>query len=74
MEYSVKRLTPFRLLSIYAYYAIIKGHNIYALKEVDVRDIRQKLRDSRKEDRNISFPGFLLSAIGNSLSNHVPSV
>ena len=71
MEYSVKRLTPFRLLSIYAYDAIKKGHNMFALIDVDVTDIRQKLRYFRKEGRNISFFGFLLSAISKAIEDNI---
>jgi len=48
MKYEVKELTPFRLMSIYAYDAIRKGHNMYALLELDVTDIRQRLRSQRK--------------------------
>ena len=49
MNYEVKELTPFRLISIYAYDAIKKGHNMYALLEFDVTEIRQRLRTQRKE-------------------------
>jgi pyruvate/2-oxoglutarate dehydrogenase complex dihydrolipoamide acyltransferase (E2) component len=70
MKYEVKQLTPFRLLSIYAYDAIRKGHNMYALVELDVTDIRQKLRSQRKEGRNVSFYGFLLSAIAKTLDEN----
>ncbi len=61
MKYEVKKLTPFRLLSLYAYDALKKGHNMFALIELDVTDIRQKLRSQRKEGHNTSFFGFLLS-------------
>ena len=67
MEYSVKQITPFRLLSIYAYDAIKKGHNMDALVEFDVTEIRKRLRFQRKKGRNISFFGFLISAIGSSV-------
>jgi hypothetical protein len=49
MKYDVEKLTPFRLLSIYAYDAIKKGHNMYALVEFDVTAIRKRLRSQRKE-------------------------
>jgi hypothetical protein len=67
MEYSVKQIIPYRLLSIYAYDAIKKGHNMYAPVEIDVTEIRKRLRSQRKEGQNISFFGFLLSAIGSSV-------
>ena len=67
MEYSVKQITPFRLLSVYAYDAIKKGHNMYARVEFDGTKIRKRLRSQRKAGRNISFFGFLLSAIGISV-------
>ena len=67
MKYEVKKLSPFRLLSIYAYDAIRKGHNMYALVEIDVTEIRQRLRSQRKEGHKASFFGFLLSAIAKSI-------
>ncbi len=42
MNYVVKELTPFRLLSIYSYDAIKKGHNMFALIELYVTDVRQR--------------------------------
>jgi len=69
MKYEVKELTPFRLLSIYAYDAIKKGHNMFALIELDVTDIRQRLRTRRKEGHKASFFGFLLSAIANTVED-----
>jgi hypothetical protein len=70
MEYSVKPITPLRLLSIYAYDAIKEGHNMYALVEFDVTEIRKRLRSQRKEGRNISFFGFLLSAISKAIEDN----
>ena len=69
MKYEVKELTPFRLLSIYAYDAIKKGHNMFALIELDVTDIRQRLRARRKEGHKASFFGFLLSAIAKAIED-----
>ena len=69
MKYEVKKLTPFRLLSIYAYDAIKKGHNMFALIELDVTDIRQSLRVRRKEGHKASFFGFLLSAIAKAIED-----
>jgi pyruvate/2-oxoglutarate dehydrogenase complex dihydrolipoamide acyltransferase (E2) component len=70
MKYKVKKLTPFRLLSIYAYDAIKKGHNMYALLELDVTDIKQRLRLQRKQGQKTSFYGFLLSAIAKSIDDN----
>jgi pyruvate/2-oxoglutarate dehydrogenase complex dihydrolipoamide acyltransferase (E2) component len=69
MKYEVKKLTPFRLMSIYAYDAIKKGHNMYALLELDVTNIRQRLRLQRKEGQKTSFFGFLLSAIAKAIED-----
>jgi len=69
MNYEVKELTPFRLMSIYAYDAIRKGHNMYALLELDVTDIRQRLRSQRNEGQKTSFFGFLLSAIAKAIED-----
>ena len=70
MNYEVKELTPFRLMSIYAYDAIKKGHNMYALLEFDVTDIRQRLRTQRKGGQKASFFGFLLSAIAKAIEDN----
>jgi chloramphenicol O-acetyltransferase len=76
VKYEIKKLTPFRLASIYAYEALGAGHNMYALLDFDVTDIRQRLRSQRKDGRNISFFGFLLSAIAKAIDedrelNHI---
>jgi hypothetical protein len=70
MEFSVKLIIPFRLLPIYAYDAVMKGHNMYALAEFDVTEIRKRLRSQRKDWRNISFFGFLLSAISKAIEDN----
>jgi chloramphenicol O-acetyltransferase len=70
MKYEKKRLNPFRLLSIYGYEAVGAGHNMYALIELDVTDIRQKLRTERKNGRKISFFGFILSAIAKTMDEN----
>ena len=70
MKYESRKLTPFRLLSIYAYEALEAGHNMYAQIELDVTGIRQKLRDQRREGRNISFFGALLSAIAKTIDEN----
>lgn len=70
MKYEIKKLSSFRLLSIYGYDALGDGHNMYALTEIDVTDIRQRLRSNRKEGNNISFFGFLLSAIAKTIDEN----
>lgn len=70
MKYEIKKLTPFRLASIYSYDALGVGHNMYALMEFDVTDVRQKLRTTRKGGRNISFFAFLLSAIAKAIDEN----
>ena len=71
MKYQIKKLSPFRLLSIYGYEAIGTGNNMYALIELDVTDVRQRLRLLRKEGQHISFFGFLLSAIAKSIDENI---
>jgi chloramphenicol O-acetyltransferase len=76
MNYRIKKLNPFRILSIYGYEAVGAGHNMYALIDIDVTDIRQKLRSYRKQGRNITFFGFLLGTIAKTIDenkdlNHV---
>jgi chloramphenicol O-acetyltransferase len=71
MNYQVKKLSPFRLLSMYGYEAIGAGHNMYALLEFDVTNVRQKLRCLRKGGQNISFYGFLLSAIAKAIDKNI---
>jgi chloramphenicol O-acetyltransferase len=70
MHYEIKKLSPFRLLSMYGYEALGSGHTMYALVELDVTDIRVKLRELRKEGRSVSFFGFLLSAIAGTIDEN----
>lgn len=70
MNYKIKKLSPFRLLSIYGYEALGEGHNMHALIELDVTDIRQKLRTGRKEGRSVSFFGYILSAIARTIDEN----
>jgi chloramphenicol O-acetyltransferase len=69
-DYTKKRLSPFRLLSIYGYEAIGAGHNMYALIELDVTELRKSLRMQRKNGQNVSFFAYLLSAIAKSIDEH----
>lgn len=71
MNYQVKKLSPFRLLSMYGYEAIGAGHNMHALLEFDVTNVRQRLRILRKEGQNISFYSFLLSAIAKAMDKNI---
>jgi pyruvate/2-oxoglutarate dehydrogenase complex dihydrolipoamide acyltransferase (E2) component len=70
MNYEIKKLTPFRILSIYGYEALGDGHNMHALIELDVTDLRKRLRSQRMKGQNISFFGFLLSAIGKAIDEN----
>lgn len=70
MESGSKKLSPFRLLSMYGYEALGEGHNMYALLDLDVTDIRQMLRSQRKGGRNVSFFGFLLGAIAKTIDEN----
>ena len=70
MKFEIKNLSPFRLRSIYGYEALGEGHNMYALTEFDVTDIRQRLRSQRRNGVNISFFGFLLSAIARTIDEN----
>jgi pyruvate/2-oxoglutarate dehydrogenase complex dihydrolipoamide acyltransferase (E2) component len=71
MNYQIKKLSPFRLLSIYGYEAIGQGHNMFALLELDVTDIRQKLRSHRKDGNKVSFFSYLLSSIANTIDENI---
>lgn len=78
MKCEIKKLTPFRLLSIYAYEALESGHNMFAQIEFDVTGIRRKLRSQRMGGRNVSFFGFLLCSIAKTIDeikelNHIRS-
>jgi hypothetical protein len=70
MEFSVKQIIPFQLLPIYAYDSVMKGHNMFALAEFNVTEIRKRLRSQRKIWRTISFFGFLLSAISKAIEDN----
>lgn len=69
-KYEIKKISPFRLLSIYAYDTLEQGHNMYAQIEVDVTNTRQSLRSQRKTGKNVSFFGFLLSAIAKTMDEN----
>jgi hypothetical protein len=70
MKYEIKKLTPYRLMSVYAYEAVQAGHNMYAQIELDVTDIRKKLRMQRRAGNNVSFFGFLLNAIAKTIDEY----
>lgn len=70
MKYQIKKVDPFRLLSIYGYEAVGVGHNMYALIELDVTDLRQDLRRRRRVGEKVSFFGYLLSAIALTLDEN----
>jgi pyruvate/2-oxoglutarate dehydrogenase complex dihydrolipoamide acyltransferase (E2) component len=70
MKCEIKKLTPFRLLSMYAYEALGTGHNMYAQIEHDVTGIQRRLRSQRMEGNNVSFFGFLLSAIAKTMDEN----
>jgi hypothetical protein len=70
MKYEIKQLSPFRLLSIYAYEALGSGHNMYAQIDLDVTGIRQKLRSQRRQGLGISFYGYLLGAIARTIDEN----
>ncbi|MBN2572859.1 MAG: 2-oxo acid dehydrogenase subunit E2 [Ignavibacteriales bacterium] len=69
-SYKIKKLIPFRLLSIYAYDTLGTGHNMYAQIEIDVTDLRQSIRAQRKIGINVSFFGFLLYAIAKTIDEN----
>jgi chloramphenicol O-acetyltransferase len=71
MNFVKKNLSSFRLLSIYGYDVIGTGHNMYALIELDVTDVRNTLRIKRKNGQNVSFFAYMLSAIAKSIDEHI---
>jgi pyruvate/2-oxoglutarate dehydrogenase complex dihydrolipoamide acyltransferase (E2) component len=70
MKYEKRKLSPFRLLSIYGYEALGDGHNMYAMIELDVTDLRQRLRALRKEGQKVSFFAYLLSSIAKTIDEN----
>jgi chloramphenicol O-acetyltransferase len=70
MGYEIRKLAPFRLASIAAYEAVGAGHNMYALLELDVTGIRQRLRAQRRQGASVSFFGFLLSMIARTIDEN----
>jgi chloramphenicol O-acetyltransferase len=71
MKYEIKKMTPFRVLSMYGYEVMGNAHNMYALVEFDITDIREKLRTKRMNGENISFFGFLLYAIAQTIGENM---
>jgi hypothetical protein len=63
MRCEKRTLYSLRLLSIYGYEVIGSGHNNYALIELDLMDIRPKLKADRRNGLNVSFFSFILSTI-----------
>ncbi len=70
MKYEIKKLSPFRVLSINGYEAVGAGHNMHALVEMDVTDVRRELREMRREGRRVSFFGYILSAIAKTIDEN----
>ena len=70
MKYEIRKMSQFRLLSINSYEVIGSGHNMYAQIEIDVTDVRKRLRSQRQNGRKVSFYGFLLSAIAKTIDDN----
>jgi pyruvate/2-oxoglutarate dehydrogenase complex dihydrolipoamide acyltransferase (E2) component len=70
MNYEIRKLSPFRLLSIYGYEALGDGHIMYAMIELDVTDLRQRLRIRRKDGQKESFFAYLLSSIAKTINEN----
>jgi len=70
MNYQIRKLTDFRVASIYAYDALGVGHNMYALLELDVTDVRKRLRGLRMEGHKVSFFAFLISGIAKAIAEN----
>lgn len=70
MEYEIKKLSPFRLMSMYAYEALGPGHNMYAQIDLDITGIRKRLRLLRMEGQKVSLFGFLLSSIAKTIDEN----
>ena len=48
----------------------LSRHHVSALLEFDVTDSRKRIREARKGGQCISFNGWLIKVIGNTLCNH----
>lgn len=58
-----EKLTDFRKLQITGFDAVKKGHNMYALVEFDITDIRKSLRVLRMNGKKLTFFAYVLKAI-----------
>lgn len=59
-----------RKLSIYGFELAAGGHNIYALLEFDITDLRSRLRERRRTGKGGSLFALLLKAIGKCLGEY----
>ncbi len=65
-----ERTTALRKLSMYGFDLVAGGHNLYALLEFDITDLRARLREERRGGGGGSLFAFILKAIGRCLAEH----
>ena len=65
-----QRTTTLRKLSIYGFDLVAGGHNLYALLEFDITNLRSRLREQRKGGEGGSLFAFILKAIGKCLEEY----
>lgn len=59
-----------RRLSMYGFDSVNNGHNIYALLEFDITNIRKHLREKRRQGEGGSLFAFMIKAIASCLARH----
>lgn len=70
MEYEIKGVSLFRLMSRYTKEALGPDHVMHAQINLDITDLRKRLRLMRMEGQNVSLFGFLLCSIAKTLDEN----
>ena len=68
--YSFQRIPQTRIATFDVYSIGMSKHHISALLEFDVTDARQKLRDLRRQGKNVSFNAWIIKAVSKAVEKH----
>ena len=65
-----QNIPPSRIATFDIFSVGIWKHHVYALLEFDVTNSKRRLQELRRKGKNISFNGWLIKAISNTLQEH----
>jgi len=66
-HYTVKKLSPFRRITIDSLDVLTPIHNMLALLEVDITEAREKIRKGIREGRPVSLQAFIIKSIASAV-------